>query len=71
MWILTEEYNDYDQHGQYFLDAWVERPSHDQLVVALLAAGYTATDEFVEHTQKGGGRIHQEYSWVHLFEHNG
>ena len=31
MWILTSEYNDYDQHGEYFEAAWLEKPTKEQL----------------------------------------
>lgn len=31
MWILTEEYNDYSQHGEYFVAAWLEKPTSEQL----------------------------------------
>ncbi len=31
VWILTSEYNDYDQHGEYFEGIWFSRPLIEQL----------------------------------------
>lgn len=30
-WVLTNEHNDYDQHGRYFLAMWAEQPTMEQL----------------------------------------
>lgn len=32
VWILTTEYNDYDQYGEYFLQAFASKPTPEQLV---------------------------------------
>lgn len=31
IWVLLEEYNDYDQHGEYFVHAWNHKPSKEEL----------------------------------------
>jgi hypothetical protein len=31
MWILTESYDDYDQHGDYFVTGWCEKPTVEQI----------------------------------------
>lgn len=30
-WILTEEYNEYNQYGGYFVTWWPEKPTEEQL----------------------------------------
>lgn len=32
VWILTSEYNDYDQHGAYFERVWKSKPTKEQLL---------------------------------------
>lgn len=32
IWVLTREHNEYDQHGEYFTAAFVEKPSLQQLI---------------------------------------
>lgn len=34
IWVLTQEVNDYNQHGAYFIDAWHEKPTIEQLAKA-------------------------------------
>ena len=73
VWILTEEYNDYDQHGEYFLKVFKDKPTHQNLATAL---GYTkhGSQDFmqalalVEHVLSGGGRRNQENHWYNLEE---
>lgn len=57
------EYNDYDQHGEYFVAAFVNKPTKEQL------NSYGVEDSSVEHVLKGGGRIDCEYSWYVLREY--
>lgn len=71
MWVLTEEYNDYDQHGAYFLHAWTKKPSAEAVKKALFTHGHTWDDESVARALAGGGRQGVEYSWVNLFEFTG
>ena len=61
IWVLTSEYNDYDQHGEYFTAAFQGKPSAADLVKE---AGVPA--KLAEHIAAGGGRIDAEYQWFHL-----
>jgi hypothetical protein len=69
MWILTESFNDYNQHGDVFVSAWRKRPSDSQLKNEMKALGYEYTDEMIAHLQAGGGRVKWEDSWYNLFEY--
>lgn len=31
VWVLTETYNDYNQHGAYFIKVWKNKPTVEQL----------------------------------------
>lgn len=64
MWILTEEYNDYDQHGEYFIAAWNDKPTLDQLLDMEILG-----NENLEHILNGGGRVDIEYQWFNLHEY--
>lgn len=64
MWILTEQYNEYDQHGEYFIAAWNEKPTLDQLLDMEILG-----NENLEHILNGGGRIYPEYQWYNLREY--
>ena len=64
MWILTEEYNDYDQHGEYFLHAWLFKPTKSQLLEHV-------DGSLLDHILAGGGRLGTEHVWYYLRElHN-
>lgn len=76
MWILTEEYNDYDQHGAYFVDAWVEKPTRGQILESLKARQEDGEaklpgceSRLADHILAGGGRVKTEYAWYIFFEH--
>ena len=60
VWILTEEYNDYDQHGEYYIAAFRDVPTVEQLMK------FEMNEEGALHVQNGGGRIGTEYSWYNL-----
>ena len=32
VWILTVEYNDYDQHGEYFVAVFKDKPTAQMLI---------------------------------------
>ena len=71
MWILTEEYNDYDQHGAYFVTAWTEKPSREEVarVCGIDTSGrFTNSDKMIDHMLLGGGRVEYEYQWYNLIE---
>ncbi len=67
VWILTSSYNDYDQHGEYFVEAFDHKPSIEEL------SCFTGLDpEFymptLEKLLEGGGRMGVEYKWFYLDE---
>ena len=62
MWILTESFNDYDQHGEYFRACWSHKPNKEELEKVL---GEITEEEF-QYLLKGGGRKEVEYSWYYL-----
>ena len=62
IWILTREINEYDQDGEYFVDAWNEKPSHQLLT----AAG--VPQNRLRHVLNGGGRVGFENQWFYLRE---
>jgi len=61
IWVLTQEYNDYDQHGDYLICAWDHKPTSQEL----LSEGITEPE--IDHVLHGGGRINHEYSWYNLY----
>lgn len=66
VWILTEEYNGYDQYGEYFLDVFETKPSREQLaeVINILPDSKEMT-----RLLEGGGRSHKyEDQWYFLKE---
>lgn len=63
IWLLTSEFNDYDQYGEYFVATFVGKPNLGQLAPHL--DGYDAP----EHVLAGGGRRDDEFHWFHLVEH--
>jgi hypothetical protein len=66
VWVLTSEYNDYDQHGEYFLAVWSKKPTHKDLM------HYGVDQNRIEHVLNGGGRIIEgvnwDYRWWYLRE---
>lgn len=67
IWILTEEYNEYDQYGAYFLAWWPNKPTEDQLMAVGVDKHRTA------HVLAGGGRVvgpgkYYDHQWYHLEE---
>lgn len=68
MWILLCEYNDYDQHGEYFLAAWPEKPTKDALAF-MLTYDLKNMAGLLEHVWAGGGRKDSEYKWFRFFEY--
>ena len=62
IWVLTEEYNDYNQHGEYFIHAWDHKPSNSELWSQGVAQDRT------RHVQNGGGRENTEDHWYILEE---
>lgn len=70
MWILTEEYNDYSQYGEYFVAAWLEKPTWEQLKTVLSKCSDSYwVDDLTKHVLCGGGREYPEDHWYNLFEY--
>ena len=63
VWIITEGFNDYDQHGEYFVAAFDHKPSITEL--DNLLGGNEQLSEWVD---KGGGRQGVENSWYYMTE---
>lgn len=65
VWILTSEYNDYDQHGEYFETIFFKKPTIEDISYY--------TEEGLEHAQwvleTGGGRRDLEDYWYNLVEY--
>lgn len=64
VWVLTFEVNDYDQHGEYFLAVFGEKPDSEKLANAMKESD----PSFLEHVLSGGGRIGDEHQWFYLTE---
>lgn len=62
VWILTTEYNMYDQCGEYFVEVYSTKPSHRDL------ASHSVPQNRWRHVLNGGGRVHVEDQWWHLRE---
>ena len=57
IWVLTEEYNDYDQHGEYFVHAWNHKPSIQDLLEQGVERSRPKMNDYLAHVLNGGGRI--------------
>lgn len=76
VWIITSEYNDYDQHGSYFEEAYANKPSYQQVEQFLVDRGEVFkgrhcgdyVEKRVHHLLDGGGRIDSEHVWYTLEE---
>jgi hypothetical protein len=61
IWILTSEYNDYDQHGEYFEAVFVGKPTAKQIEEHCGVNEIGST-----HILAGGGRIKHQDQWYNL-----
>lgn len=61
IWVLTSEYNDYDQHGEYFEDLFVGKPTLEQIQKCC-----QVNEEYASHILSGGGRVNYEDKWYNL-----
>ena len=72
IWVLTEEYNDYDQHGEYFVHSWNHKPSKDELIEHGVESSRRGAKDYLAHVLSGGGRTvegnYHEYQWYILKE---
>jgi len=62
VWVLTSEYNEYDQFGEYYVKAFAKKPS----VTLLLSLD--VPQNRLRHVLNGGGRVDFEDKWFHLRE---
>lgn len=60
LWVLTQEFNEYYQQGEYFVAVYLNKPTKEKLVAAGVPE---STADFV---LLGGGRKGVEYNWYHL-----
>lgn len=62
IYVLTEEYNAYEQCGEYFVHAWIGKPSHKELQL------YVDPSTDLDYLLCGGGRRYKEDHWYNLVE---
>ncbi len=62
IWVLTREINEYDQEGEYFVDAWKLKPHHSKLTE------HGVPQNRLNHVLNGGGRVGAENEWFFLRE---
>ena len=60
LWVLTETYNDYNQHGDYYINAWNHLPTPAELME------HGVREQEVDHVLAGGGRVACEDAWYNL-----
>lgn len=63
VWVLTSEYNEYDQFGEYFISVYKEKPSVETLQKDT-GCSYT----YCQHIYEKGGRQNDEDVWFNLKE---
>ena len=64
VWVLTKEYNMYDQQGAYFEGVYNHLPTPQELWDKGVPQNRT------KHVQQGGGRVGVEDEWFNLEEFN-
>ena len=64
VWVLTTEYNEYDQYGEYFVAVFKEIPHRSQLTA------FGVPQNRLRHVLNGGGRIEFEHQWFFLRIYN-
>jgi len=74
IYVLTFEVNEYDQYGEYFITAFKNKPTFQELLPWVEENGYYPSDGIsVEHAtgeliRNGGGRHKCEHRWLFLNE---
>lgn len=63
VWVLTKEYNIYDQQGAYFECVYSHLPTPQELWDMGVPQNRT------KHVQQGGGRVGYEDEWFNLEEY--
>ncbi|MBT4081820.1 MAG: hypothetical protein HOE82_14530 [Gammaproteobacteria bacterium] len=64
VFILTEEHNEYNQYGEYFLKAYRNKPTFKQLKEQLPLESNVVVGKLT----RGGGRHGTEDVWYYLKE---
>lgn len=62
MWIVTKKINDYNQHGVYFISAYNNKPTIEELTLLMYSR------EEAEYLINGGVRKDNEDVWYNLIE---
>lgn len=70
IWLLTREVNEYGQEGEYFVAAFSEHPTKEQLYAAGVPNWDFGTGGYLEHVRRGGGRARNEDEWFNLTEYD-
>ena len=66
VWVLTKEYNEYDQYGECFEDVFKDKPSPEQLSKS---TGYAVDSEAIGKLLASGTcRIRGDSSWYNLWK---
>ena len=66
MWILTKEYNQYDQEGAYYVKAWCSKPSIAEVFDVLVKDDGPFS---LQQVYAGGGRFPDTVDiWYNFFE---
>ena len=65
VWILTKEYNDYDQYGEYFVAVFKDKPTAKELKRLNVSTNSLASWQGV---LDGKGRDVEDYKWFILKE---
>ena len=63
IWVLSKDYNDYHQYGSYFVAAWLQKPSREQIAELIGASIGASTDAKIDHILAGNGRIDEDESY--------
>ena len=62
IWIITRSINDYNQDGDYFHSAFINKPTKEELIKLFP----NEDDKFIDWLLKGGGRMGTEDEWFYL-----
>lgn len=63
VFVLTREINQYDQDGEYFVAAFAQWPTREQLIA------HGVSERYVDHTLQFGGRsAEMEDEWFNIEE---
>lgn len=63
MYIVTSEYNEYDQYGEYYVSWFSKKPTLEQLIKL-----FDGDAKLAKHVLSGGGRRGAEEVWHNLIQ---